>query len=213
MRKILYTMMFGLTLAAMPLAAAPDRVLTRTFPASEIEALRFEISVAEVVVTAGSGGIKIEIEAECRHSGRECEDALEDLELTDRKRGDVLIVELDGFPKWGKGKLEIEATLTIPKRMDFDIDMGVGELEIDGLEGELDVEVGVGKVEIATASDHLRSINVDVGVGEAEIVGTDVRVEGRRSFLVGSEAYWAGGGGKKRIRVDLGVGEVAVRID
>lgn len=189
MRKSLYFLLLCLPLAAAPLAADPDRVIKRSFPAGDLEALRFEISVAEVVVTANGNGIEIEIEAECRRSGRDCEDALDDLELLDRKRGDVLVLELDSFPKWGKGKLEIEATLSLPADLDFDAEMGVGELEIEGLTGELDIELGVGEVEISTTSKHLRSVSVDVGVGEAEIRGTESRVEGRRSFLVGSEAY------------------------
>lgn len=213
MRRNLFLTTLCLSLIALPLAAAPDRVLTRAFPKGELEALRFEISVAEVVVSPGADGIRIEIEAECRHSGRECDEALEDLELTDRTRGDVLLVELDGFPKWGKGRLEIEATISLPKDFDFDIDLGVGDLEIDGLLGELDVELGVGKVDIAVPVKHLRSVNIDVGVGEAEILGAETRVEGRRSFLVGSEVYWAGGEGDKRIRVDVGVGEATVRLD
>ncbi len=202
-----------LTVQALPLAASPERIITRSFPRSELAALRFEISVAEVTVTAGGNAIEVEIEAECRRYTRDCEEALEDLELTDRKRGDVLILELEGFPKWGKGALEIEATLSLPADLDFDIDMTVGEIDIEGLVGEIEVELGVGEVRITASSAHLRSVSADVGIGEAEITAPDQRVEGRRSFVVGSEAYWAGGGGGKRIRVDVGVGEAIVRLD
>ena len=204
------------TLSVAPAAAAADsdRKINASWPAGDLEALRFDISVAELEVTAASGDkIVIEVLAECKHNRRECEEALEDLELRDRTRGQVLMIDLEGHPKWGKGRLEVEVFLEIPADLDFDLDMGVGEVNIEGLRGNLDLELGVGELTIDTEPDHLRSINLDVGVGDAEIYGDARRVEGRRSFLIGSEVYWAEGKGDKRIKVDVGVGEVTVRLD
>ncbi len=194
--------------------ADPDRQIKASWPAAEFDTVRLDISVAELEVTAGSGDkIVIEILAECKRNRPECEKALEELELLDRTRGKVLRIELEGYPKWGKGRVEVEAFLTIPADLDFDLDMGVGEVNIEGLRGNLDLELGVGELTIDTNTGHLHSINLDVGVGDAEIYGDARHVEGRRSFLVGSEVYWAEGKGDKRIKVDVGVGEVTVRLD
>jgi hypothetical protein len=201
-------------LAGAAAAAVSDREIKSSWPAAELEAIRFDISVAELEVTAGSGDkIAVEILAECKHDRPDCEAALEDLELFDRTRGKVLTIDLEGYPKWGKGRIEVEAFVTIPANLDFDLDMGVGEVNIEGLQGNLDLELGVGELTIDTKTDTLRSISLDVGVGEAAIYRDGRRLEGRRSFLVGSEVYWAEGEGNKRIKVDVGVGEVTVRLD
>lgn len=213
MRKFALLSLAVLAFAAAPAAAGDERLLSESFPAAELDALRFEMSVGELRVVAGGEKVELEVEAECRWRRERCEEALEDLRIDHRKRGDVLIVELEGYPKWGKGRLEVKAVLRLPADLDFDLDMGVGEAEIEGLLGEIDAELGVGHVRVSTASAHLRSIDLDVGVGEAQIRGDRSEVEGRRPFLVGSEAYWGDGPGEKRIKVDVGVGEVEVWLD
>jgi len=206
-----------LTAAAVTLpayAAKADRVIEGSWPTGELKALRFDLSVAELEVTAGGAeAIEIEIIAECRDDSKECMRALEGLELSERTRGTTLMIDLEDYPKWGKGRLEIEAFVKIPANLDFELDMGVGEVDIEGLRGNLDLELGVGELTIDAKSKDLHSINLDVGVGEAEIYGGDRHVEGRRSFLVGSEVYWAEGKGDKSIKVDVGVGEATVRLD
>lgn len=200
--------------AAPAQASGSDREIKASWPAAEFDAVRFDISVAELEVTAGSSDkIEVEVFAECKRSRRDCEEALENLELFDRTRGKVLTIDFEGYPKWGKGRIEVEAVVKIPAGFDFDLDMGVGEVNIAGLRGNLDLDLGVGELNIDTKEAHLRSVNLDVGVGDAEIYGADARVEGRRSFLVGSEVYWADGEGDKRINVDVGVGEVTVRLN
>ncbi len=195
-------------------AADSDREIKASWPSGELDAIRFEISVGELEVTAGNNdGIAVEILAECKSDRRDCKAALEDLKISDRIRGGVLTIELEGYPKWGKGRIEVEAFVTIPADFDFDLDMGVGEVNIDGLVGNLDLELGVGELTIDTKAEHLRSVSLDVGVGDAAIYGGTNRVEERRSFLVGSEVYWAEGNGDKRIKVDVGVGEAKVRLD
>lgn len=195
-------------------AADSERQINASWSAAEFDVVRFDISVAELEVTAGSGDkIVVEILARCRRGERRCEQALEDLELLDRTRGKALTIEFEGYRKWGKGRIEVEAFLTIPADLDFDLDMGVGEVNIEGLRGNLDLDLGVGELTIDTEPDHLLSISLDVGVGDAQIYSNAKRLEGRRSFLIGSEVYWAEGKGDKRIKVDVGVGEVTVRLD
>ncbi|MCP4203277.1 MAG: hypothetical protein GY769_15240 [bacterium] len=219
MRKLI-PIFAALALPALPMLARPaaaadaEREIKAVWTAGDLEAVRFDISAAELEVTASPGKkFKVEILAECKRDRPDCREALDGLELSERTRGDVLTIELEGYPKWGKGRIEVEAFLTIPAELDFDLDMGVGEVNIEGLRGNLDLELGVGEVTIDTKPDHLRSVSLDVGVGDAEIYGDARRVEGRRSFLVGSEVYWAEGEGDKRIKVDVGVGEVTVRLD
>lgn len=213
--KPLFLLLIATVVAAAALAAGnPERKLEGSWQSAELGAFRFDISVAELEVRGGaSDRIEVEIFAVCTGNREDCAHALEKLELSERRRGSVLLVELDGYPKWGKDRLQVEAVVRLPPRLDFELDMGVGEITLEGLTGNVDLELGVGEVTLDSQSAHLRSVNLDVGVGDAEIYGSNKHIEGRRSFLVGSEVYWAEGKGDKRIDVDVGVGEATVRLD
>ena len=95
----------------------------------------------------------------------------------------------------------------------LEIDLGMGSLEISGPESDLWVDMGVGKVEAWLPRETVGLVSLNVGVGKAELFGAGPRVESRRSFLVGGEAYWDDGPGRARIHIDLGVGEIAVRLE
>jgi hypothetical protein len=213
--KSVFLLLIGTALVGAALAAGnPERKLQGSWKSAELGAFRFDISVAELEVRAGaSDQVEVEIFAVCDSNREDCAKALEKLALSERRRGTVLVVELDGYPKWGKDRFQVEAIVSLPARLDFELDMGVGEVTIEGLTGNLDLEVGVGEVTLDSQSAHVRSVNLDVGVGDAEIYGSAKHIEGRRSFLVGSEVYWAEGKGDKRIKVDVGVGEATVRLD
>ncbi len=47
-----------------------------------------------------------------------------------------------------KDQLSVEATLTIPRTAPLSVNMEAGEVEIRGLEDDLDVELGIGDIDI-----------------------------------------------------------------
>jgi hypothetical protein len=90
--------------------------------------------------------------------------------------------------------------------------MGVGELEVAGVDDDLSIDLGVGEVDVSVPEARFRSVDLDAGIGEASLRLPEGRYQGRRSFLIGSELDWHEGRGQAALVVDLGVGEVEVRL-
>jgi hypothetical protein len=190
------------------------REIRSEIPVAAGQRIRLDFSVAELEVLGHDGrNVVVEIEARCRWSRDDCEEGLEDLRIdtdtTDRK----LIVELEGLPRWFKEKIEIEGTIRVPKGQALEIDLGVGEIRVEGMASDLRIELGVGEVDVRMSRDVVSRITLDAGVGEANLFGDDATHQGRRSLFVGSEVSWDEGGGEARIDIEVGVGEIVVLLD
>ena len=212
--KSMFTVVLSVLLLT-PIAAADDvREIEESFDIKGEQTLRIDFPVGELRIE-GSGGNKVEAEfiIRCRWGAGDCEEALEGLHLKTRSSDSRLNLELDGFPKWHKKWLQTEGVIRMPKRNALDLDMGVGELEIEGLGSDLRVDIGVGEASLRLPEKKFETISLDVGVGEAELFGAHDRVAGRRSMLVGSEIYWNEGKGSSRVKVDIGVGEITVWLE
>jgi hypothetical protein len=101
-----------------------------------------------------------------------------------------------------------EWTLRIPKDASIDLDIGVGEVDIEDAARDVKVDMGVGSTDIELESDDYRSIYIETGVGDASLKGFD-NIESTRS-VVSEEISWRGEG-KYMISVDVGVGDASVR--
>ena len=212
MRRVLT----GLALAALaaPVIAIDHREIRTTYQTTGLESLHFDLPVAEVRFEGYDGGkVEVDLFLECRRaSGHECEHILDALRLEERRHGRTLDLELEGYPRWSKGKIEVEALVRVPRALDLDLEMGVGEVDVEGLAGDLRLDIGVGEVNIWLDQKTVRSVSLDAGVGETELHGVD-RQETRRSLFVGSKVSWFEGDGEARILVDVGVGEISVWVD
>ena len=181
-----------------------------SFPIEEQNAIRIDIPVAEVDVIGTAGRtVEVEFTATCKRD-HHCEEVLENLDFESHGSRNTLRVDLVGYPKWGKGRVELEGVVRVPRDMEIEIELGVGDLEVKDLVADLRVELGVGEVNSWVDKKQTRSITLDAGVGEVELYGAGTRVEGRRSMLVGSEVHWDEGKGSARVFLEVGVGEISV---
>jgi hypothetical protein len=89
--------------------------------------------------------------------------------------------------------------------------MGVGELDIENLTGDVEAELGVGDLEIRGDSGDFRKVSAEVGVGDASLRTRSGRVQGRG--FIGRELLWNEGHGPSAIRAHVGVGEASVMLD
>ena len=128
---------------------------------------------------------------------------------------DASDIELEKVIENGQIYLEIDNNdvaqawvLKIPRSLALEMEVGVGNIEIDGLQNSADIQVGVGAVYINPAIDDFKFINLDAGVGETDISGLLHKASKERS-LVTSEASYRGSG-KYSIEVEVGVGDVSV---
>ncbi len=203
--------------ALAPAAHAGERAkeIRRTFAVEEGRTVRLDLPVGEVRIEgADVAEVEAELRVTCRWgSDEDCERLLDQVDLESRTTSRRLVIELVSDSSWRKTKLEIEGDFRVPKRAALEVDMGVGELDISGMEADLLADLGVGELTIRMPAAKVRSVGLDAGVGEAELLGAGTRVEGRRSMLVGSEVYWDEGEGEARVRADVGVGEITVSLE
>ena len=186
------------------------REIERSFAVEEQTTIRIDIPVAEVqIVGSSSDSVEAEFTATC-HRDHDCKEILAELDLESHGSRNTLRIDLVGYPKWGKGRVELEGVIRVPKNMEIEVEVGVGELEIKGLAGDLRVELGVGEINAWLDKTLTRSVTLDAGVGEVELYGAGTRLEGRRSMLVGSEVHWDEGPGDLRAFLEVGVGEISV---
>ena len=183
------------------LALAPGNVLEIDLPVGELR----------VEGTAADGG-DVTVEIECSKWRRRCQSAAEDIELDLRRRGERLYVEVSGWPRWGTGGLSLKVFVNVPHSSALNVDMGVGQVTIEGLHSSISIDLGIGDVEVEMAAEFVHSVNLESGIGESTMALDGESVRNKRSFL-GDELRWSEGSGKARINVDLGIGAIEVDLD
>lgn len=128
--------------------------------------------------------------------------------------GDLDDVELDKDFSGSKIHLEIDADDTvqeweviIPASAHINVDLGVGEIDMEGVSKDIHVDVGVGEVDIELASDDYERIELESGVGATDLDG--FRNAANERHFISQESHWRGEG-RYRIDVEVGVGDVDV---
>lgn len=209
--------MLGAVGAAAP-ALADDDVTVRTdsaaLPVQGARLLTLEVPVGEVTVTAGDvDRVEARLEVRCDRGSRRCREKAADIRLRSQRSGDDLSMEVIGFPRHNGGKsLHADVEITVPRALAVRIEMGVGELEVRGVEGDVDVELGVGEVRVLVPESAVAEVTVDVGVGEANLRPRPKGTRSSRFLFLGNEIDWDGGSGRSSISVELGVGEADVEL-
>jgi hypothetical protein len=209
--------MKALVVAALALTLAPPAravdlgTMTGRWPAAATQRVLIEFPAGHLTVQSGAGpDVRASLSVRCRHAGRHCYDAASRIRLvTDLKAG-TRSFRLE--PRhWKANGLHMDLVIELPPGMDVRTDMGAGELEVDDLAGAMDLNLGAGQATVRMRDRAVRSVDASVGVGEASLVRQGSRVSGH-GFL-SKRLHWADGEGDARVRVNLGVGEVAFRLD
>jgi hypothetical protein len=202
-------------LAALALAAPARATLyatePRTFPVTTHHRIRIEFPVGELkVVSSDESRVRFELRVRCNHSDERCEELANRLVLDSDDQDGTLHLKLRRYPEWRMHGLKLMGELHVPRSLPVKVEMGVGELQIVGLEGDLDVDLGVGEAAIRTPRSRANRVTVETGIGDAQISGAGGDVE-HRGFL-GSHASWSGNG-RSDLRIHVGVGEGRVRLE
>jgi len=211
------------TLAALIATSARAALLTtdpHTYTVTANHRIRLEFPVGELKVIPSDGStVRFDLKVRCRGSSNErCEEMANHLILDSDDTGGTLHLKLHKYPHWPNHDMTVIGELAVPRALAVDIEMGVGELDIWGLEGDLDVDLGVGEADIRASRAQASHVSVDTGIGDAEIRGggTDTRSRG----FIGSHAVWtgasaqgAGRDGHSAVRLHVGVGDATVRLE
>jgi hypothetical protein len=201
---------------ALPAAAAGNesRTITESFELAPGQQVRVDFPVGELRLTGVEGAtVAVEIELHSDEGGRRCVEGLEHVELESDATAGRLLLRIEKEPKWAWDDLEMEAEIRLPADRELAVDMGVGQLEVDGMRGEVTLDLGVGEVDVTVPAAGVRSVRLDAGVGQTSLRLPEGWVDERRSFLIGSEIHWNEGRGAADVWVDVGVGEASVRLE
>ena len=207
----------ALTLAAALLCALPAsadvtvRHLEKQIPAGSIQQVNLDIPVGEVEVTGWEQPqVHVDVKLECNRDREACRKAAEKIQVVYSQDDDRLRIEMKNWPKWGNNGLEAHIRVQVPRQLALNADLGVGEMEIAGIEGHLNADVGVGELDITLPASAVASVSADTGVGEANLSASGHRYES--SGLVAKTIKWTKGTGSSKVKADVGVGEINVRL-
>lgn len=210
-RSLLPAIAVAVTLAALPAHAdVTVRRIDQDLDTAGARSVGFHADVGELHVVATSGSsVRARIELLCeRENDTRCRGAAQDVKLRIRHRGDRLQLAVDDWPKLPNKRITLRARIEVPRDLDLEIDMGVGEITVRGMERDVEVDVGVGEVSIEMAEAAVREVHLDTGVGEVEMQVGGRTIDG--TGFVSSHLTWRHGPGSARVEVDAGVGEIAV---
>ncbi len=201
-----------LVMAVAPAARAENLgTLQASWPAQNVDRIQLKFPVGELVVVAGDAPtIRALMTVRCQRGGSGCVERSKRLKLTSRQSGRTRLFKVEGYPKFNNGGLQVELRVEVPRSVSTHVEMGVGEVVVEGVEGDLSVELGVGEVDVAVRESNVRSVNLAVGIGDATLdhPGHDHQ---RRGFL-GKHVRWDDGAGRSRVHVAVGVGDASVRM-
>ncbi|MGK2855679.1 MAG: hypothetical protein ACSLFQ_00590 [Thermoanaerobaculia bacterium] len=209
MRKTIGFVLVTLALAVPALAG--EDIQSHRFDAAGVKLIRLDHPVGELeIVGADVTQVEVRMEIEC--DGRNCDERIDDIRLESHSKNGELRLEVDGYPRFGKG-VSVNLELRVPRAIALAIEHGVGETSIEDVLGDIDLEAGVGEVEIRGSSNAFHSAEIELGVGESELSVDGTSIVGNSFFFIGGETEWHKGSGESRLRVEVGVGEVSVRLD
>lgn len=207
----------ALLLVATSPASADERETVRTirqtFSAAELERLELDLPVGEArILGEERGDVQVVFELRCEPDRKRCAEVARDATLVSSTRGGRLALDLRGFDG-GRKDLVLRGVVRTPAGLDTRVEMGVGELEIEDLAGDIEAELGVGEMNLRLPFDAVRAASLAAGIGETNLHLPAGRYTGERSHLVGSETDWREGPGQADLDAEVGVGEVNVRLD
>ena len=96
----------------------------------------------------------------------------------------------------------------MPKDADIDLHLGVGNTQLNGLQGEVSIEIGVGNAKAYVSDANYQKMKVETGVGKVAFQLPAGQLN-RDSHLVGEELVWKGKG-QSKMDIEVGVGDIDI---
>jgi len=210
-------------LAALLLGApaqGKDKLLVReetpSYALEGAQAIDLDVPVGDVKVSAGPGQqVEAHLWLRCDDGSRQCVDRAAAIHLVATRSGDRLSLKVDGYDREGHHSFhhpDVELRIDLPAALGVHVDMGVGDLDVRGTEGDVNVDLGVGDAKVEIPESAVHSAAVDAGVGEARLYPHSGDSEHHGFLHLGNEASWHDGQGRSSVKVHVGVGDASVRM-
>ena len=157
------------------------------FAVEGIPLLDVDCPVCDVEISAGSGAV-VGIEA-TKHAWAgdrdAAERALDRIDVSLIQRGERILVKVDMPQLWQLGgdwrekRARVDLEITVPQQTDLKLQLDVADVEVEGVEGQVDISTDVGQVELkeVVVRDSLK-VRTDVARIRFEgVLGEGVRCD------------------------------------
>ena len=202
----------ALMVAANTQAADTERSFDFERAATGVARIVLEVGVGDVEVIADeSGRITAHVEVSAGKDWRSTARTrrkLEEATLQSEMKGDALHLRISERDDDGHSFGE-DWTLHVPPGVAIEIEQGVGDLRILDIAAAIEIELGVGDVRIEGEHAAFGHIEGQCGVGDVSLRTPKERTEGDGFIAHTLEAQ---GPGKAAIDVQVGVGDVDIRL-
>lgn len=200
------------TTAAM--ADVEIRRISKQFEVTAEQEILLDVPLGEVRIQAGDPGrVAIEVAVLCDSDSERCRERAEDVHLDASPRRHSLALDVRGYSNKLTHRPSVEVRLTMPADNDLEVELGVGELQIEDLTGDLEVEVGVGEVDLFVREEVVGTLRLSAGVGEANLYPRQRGQDDSGFLFLGNEIVWDEGTGEAYLVIDVGVGEIDVTLE
>jgi hypothetical protein len=218
MKKIALIAILSLATAATAPGAAPAgaKEIVRSFrqqiPMGGASRIHLDFPVGELRVEGWDNRqVDLDVAIACEGGTSRCRKVAQDLRIVYNTAGGQLEIHVRDWPSLGAVRgLNVIATVHVPRTLTLRADLGVGEMTIQGIAGDLTAKVGVGEIQATLPKEAIGSARLDAGIGESSLVAFGRRYSS--SGLISRKLTWDRGTGHSRVKVDCGVGEIHVTL-
>jgi hypothetical protein len=201
-------------LCAMALSATASenvRTMSQEYSASGLSLVKIDVQVGEMNVAAYDGdAVQIEMIVSC-NGNDSCRDVAERMELSSSVSRGRLSLKTKKLPKHMSNSISVELNVKLPRNLAMKGHVGVGKLNVWGVDKDIAVDMGVGDVRLTGKRASVRSVSLDVDVGDAElsVPGENPMASGS----IGKKLRWQGGKGNAGWKAHVGVGDARASLD
>ena len=224
-----------LVLTAAPARAGTTRNLNGDYAVGSARRLVLGVPFGEIRLRGTDDSrVVVRVRGECDDD--DGEKFLEGLRLESSNRGGTLKVQLEGAKIHGRwdsdhnddddsddrrnrrhrdrdpdGDSHLTVIVDVPRALQVNLNMGAGEVNVEGLRRDLSIDLGAGSVSVRMMERHVGSVDVNMAIGETKIHQGGRSREYTR--VLGGPVHWREGKGDAGIDVNIGAGEVDVSLE
>lgn len=198
-----------LTIASMGSAYAygdNDKIITKDIQIKNAQQLHLDAHVGSVKFSPSSDDqIHVYVKVSDKEGWGIFKDSPQDAQLVVQREGNKLTLSLND-DEYGE-----EWRIELPQMSLLNADLGVGEIQVKRINTNLKLDVGVGEATIVASASAYSSANGQAGVGAAAVRSVSGTTTSDRA-MVSEEVNWSGSG-EYSIDVEVGVGDISIKLD
>jgi hypothetical protein len=197
-------------ISAVAFATEGERTITLQDDVSQAELIKLSVPAGDVEIVGTTGkSITAVVTAVCQRENQEnCYQVIKDLGWS-KNLGSVTELGLTPVAITRYERVTIKVKISVPKDKKLEVNLGAGELRIDGTSACLMADVNAGAIKISTKERQLASAELNAKVGDVKLVtATGETLEGSRAMLVGASLDWKKGTGSCHTKAHVLAGEV-----